>query len=134
MPLILFGKGVQNDAHCNCIVPPWRHACDRNGKDNNNSHFWKQNMKVGRLKHGNKRRSKKCYVLIKKRHMKGEKHLALMDFAEYLRKWDILGNSKSVMEDFYKIDFMKIIAKNWMRCTIFWKICYNHGENIWDKP
>ena len=28
----------------------------------------------------------KNVVLIKKRHMKGEKHLALMDFAEYLRK------------------------------------------------
>ena len=46
MPLLLFGKGVQNDAHCNCIVPPWRHACDRNGKNNNNFHFWKQNINL----------------------------------------------------------------------------------------
>ena len=81
-----------------------------------------------------KEEAKNVMFLIKKRHMKGEKHLAPMDFAEYLSKWDILENSKSVMDDFYKIDFMKVIAKNWMRCTIFWKICYSHGQNIWDKP
>ena len=45
-------------------------------------------------KHKNKRKGKKCYVLIKKRHMKGEKQIAPMDFAEYLRKSDFSENSK----------------------------------------
>ena len=34
--------------------------------------------------HRNKRRSEKCYVLIKKRRIKGEKRIAPMDFAEHL--------------------------------------------------
>ena len=46
------------------------------------------------MKHGNKRRSEIGYVLIKKRHIKGEKHIAPMDFAEYLRKSDISENRK----------------------------------------
>ena len=33
-------------------------------------------------------------VLIRKRHIKGGKHIAPMDFAEYLRKSDVSENSK----------------------------------------
>ena len=32
--------------------------------------------------------------MIRKRHIKGEKHIALKDFAEYLRKSDVSENSK----------------------------------------
>ena len=50
---------------------------------------------VGRLKHSNKRRIKKCYVLIKKRQFKGEKYFTLMDFAEHPRKSNVSENSKA---------------------------------------
>ena len=33
-------------------------------------------------------------LLIRKRHIKGGKHIAPMDFAEYLRKSDVSENSK----------------------------------------
>ena len=39
----------------------------------------------------------KCVVRsieIKKKNIKGEKHIAQMDVAEYLRKWDVPENSK----------------------------------------
>ena len=36
----------------------------------------------------------KNVVLIRKRHVKGGKHIAPMDFAEYLRKSDVSENSK----------------------------------------
>ena len=35
-----------------------------------------------------------CYVLIKKRHVKGEKYIIPMDTAEHYRKTDISENSK----------------------------------------
>ena len=45
-------------------------------------------------KHRNKKTSKKCYdFILKKRHIKGEKHKAEMDFAKYLRKSDVSENS-----------------------------------------
>ena len=47
------------------------------------------------------KRSKKCYVLIRKRYIKGEKHIAPMDFAEYLRKSDVSETAKFIMADFY---------------------------------
>ena len=45
--------------------------------------------------HKNKKRSEKilCFDL-NKRHIKGEKHIIQMDFAEYLRILDISENSK----------------------------------------
>ena len=49
-----------------------------------------------------KRRSKKCHVLIKKRHIKGRKHVAPMNLAEYLNKLDILENSKVYYERFLR--------------------------------
>ena len=49
---------------------------------------------VGRLKHRNKRIRENCYALIKKRYIKGEKHIVEMDFAEYFKKSDFSGNSK----------------------------------------
>ena len=53
------------------------------GKDNSNT-----------LKHRNKRIRENCYALIKKRYIKGEKHIVEMDFAEYFKKSDFSGNSK----------------------------------------
>ena len=42
-----------------------------------------------------KKRGEKCYVLVfKKRHMKEEKDIASMDFAEYLGKSGVSENSK----------------------------------------
>ena len=50
---------------------------------------------VDHSKHRNKKRIKKCHVLIfEKRHMKEEKDIASMDFAEYLRKSDVSENIK----------------------------------------
>ena len=48
--------------------------------------------------------------LIKKRHIKGEKHIAPMDFAEHLRKSDVSENKKVFMVDFHGIDFIKGIV------------------------
>ena len=49
---------------------------------------------VGRSKHSNKRGSKKCYVLMEKRHIIDKKHIAPIDFVDYLRKSDVLENSE----------------------------------------
>ena len=46
------------------------------------------------MKYSNKRRSKKCYLFIKKRHIKGEKSITPMDFAEHLTKSDVSENNK----------------------------------------
>ena len=46
------------------------------------SKITKSKKQVGRLKYRNKRRSKKYYVSIRRRHIKGGKHIAPMDFAE----------------------------------------------------
>ena len=49
--------------------------------------------------------------MIKKRHIKGEKHIAPMDFAEHLRKSEVSENSKVYyMVDFYEMDFMEGIG------------------------
>ena len=45
-----------------------------------------------------------------KRHIKGEKHIAPMDFAEHLRKSDVSENSTVYMVDIYGMDFMKGIV------------------------
>lgn len=45
-------------------------------------------------------------VLIKKRHMNGEKHIVSMDFGEYLRK-AFQRTAKFMLADYYEIDFMK---------------------------
>ena len=56
-------------------------------------------------KHRNKKTSEKFYDLIlKKRHMKGEKHIAQMDFAKYLRKSDVSENSKVYYGRFLRIE------------------------------
>ena len=39
--------------------------------------------------------------------MKGEKHIASIDFTEYLRTTNVSENIKVIMGDFYKMDFMK---------------------------
>ena len=49
--------------------------------------IFESKKQVGCLKNRKKRRSEKCYVLIKKRHLKGEKHIAPMDV-------DVSENSK----------------------------------------
>ena len=41
--------------------------------------------------------------------MKGEKHVAQMDFAEYLGKSDVTQN-KFIIVDFYEMDFMKSVV------------------------
>ena len=45
-------------------------------------------------------------VLIKKRHMNGEKHIVSMDFGEYLRI-AFQRTAKFILADYYEIDFMK---------------------------
>ena len=41
-----------------------------------------------------KEEAKNVMILVKKRHIKGEKHIAPMDFGEYPRKSDVSENSK----------------------------------------
>ena len=41
-----------------------------------------------------KEEAKSILCFDQKRHIKGEKHITPMDFAEYLRKSDVSGNSK----------------------------------------
>ena len=50
-------------------------------------------------------------MIKKKRHIKCEKHITPMDFAEHLRKLDVRENSKVYyMVDFYEMDIMKGIG------------------------
>ena len=49
---------------------------------------------MGPSKYGHKRRSIRCYVLIRRRHIKDGKLIAPMDFAEYLRNSDGKPNSE----------------------------------------
>ena len=56
------------------------------------------------MKYSNKRRSKKCYVLIKKRHIKGKKYITPMDFAEHLTKLDVSENNKEYYGLFQRND------------------------------
>ena len=48
--------------------------------------------------------------MIRKRHIKGGKHTAPMNFAEYLRKSDVSENSKVYFGRFYEMDFMKDVV------------------------
>ena len=50
------------------------------------------------------------HVLIRIRHIKGGKHIALMDFAEYLENQTFQRIKKFIMTDFYGRDFMEGIA------------------------
>ena len=59
---------------------------------------------VSRSKHRNKKRSGKCYVLIKK-DISNKKHFAQMDFAEYLRKSEVQRKAKFIMAGFYEMKF-----------------------------
>ena len=70
------------------------------------------------------RECKKCYVSIKKRHIKGEKHIASKDFAEYLRNSDVSENGKFIMTDFCETDFMKFCYISKMRWYIRWDVQY----------
>ena len=56
--------------------------------------IFENKKQVDRLKHSNKRRSKKCYVLIKKYSSKIKKHIIPMDFEERLEKSDVSENKK----------------------------------------
>ena len=56
--------------------------------------IFEKKKQIVRSKHNNKRRSKKCYVMILKRLIKGEKYITPMDSAERLRKSDLSENSK----------------------------------------
>ena len=53
--------------------------------------FWKQEISS---KQSNKGRSKKCYVLIKKMHIKVKTFIIPMNFVEHLRKSNVSENSK----------------------------------------
>ena len=48
--------------------------------------------------------------MIRIRHIKGGKHIALMDFAEYLENQISQRIKKFIMTDFYGRDFMEGIA------------------------
>ena len=72
--------------------------------------IFENKKEVGSSKNNNKRKSKKCYVLIKKRHIKSEKYVTPVDFAEHLRKSDLSENSKFITIDSYEIDSMKVIV------------------------
>ena len=46
----------------------------------------------------------------KKKHIKSEKYVTPVDFAEHLRKSDLSENSKFITIDSYEIDSMKVIV------------------------
>ena len=70
----------------------------------------------GYSKQKNKRRRKKCYVLVKKRHVKGEKNDAPVDFENILENQTVQGVvGKLIMSDFYEMDFMKCIQSNLLK-------------------
>ena len=48
--------------------------------------------------------------MIRKRHIKGVKHIAPMDFAEILENQTFQKIAKFIMADFYKMNFMKGIV------------------------
>ena len=60
---------------------------------------------VGRLKHRNKKEAKNVMIRVGKRNIKGEKHIAQMDFAEYLRISDVSENSKAYYSRFLRYGF-----------------------------
>ena len=53
-------------------------------------------------KYSKKRRSKKCYVFINSRHVKSEKYITPMNFAEHFRKSDVSENSKVCYDRFLR--------------------------------
>ena len=69
----------------------------------------------GYSKQKNKRRRKKCYVLVKKRHVKGEKNDAPVDFENILENQTVQRVGKFIMSDFYEMDFMKCIQSNLLK-------------------
>ena len=80
--------------------------------------MWKQKISWS-LKYINKRRSEKCYALIRKRYIKGGKHIASMDFGEYLRKSDVSENSNFIM------------VERFLRNGLHERHCYI-GKSEWD--
>ena len=82
--------------------------------------------------------------LIKKRHIKSEKYVTPMEFAEHLRKSDLLENSKFITIDSYEMDFMKVIVilvkvdkmYNILRSAGMLLVCYwsrDEDEIGWSK-
>ena len=59
--------------------------------------------------------------------MYSRNHIVPLDFAEYHRKWDFSDNTKTVVADFYEMDFIKgiflLLNVDKMYNWIFWKVC-----------
>ena len=77
--------------------------------------IFESKKQVGYSKQKNKRRRKKCYVLVKKRHVKGEKNDAPVDFENILENQTVQRVGKFIMSDFYEMDFMKCIQSNLLK-------------------
>ena len=67
--------------------------------------IFESKKQVGRLKHINKKEAKNVMIRFAKKNIKGEKHIAQMDFAEYLRKSDVSGNRKAYYSRFLRYGF-----------------------------
>ena len=52
-----------------------------------------------------KRESKSVMIIFLKKHIKGEKHISQMNFAEYLRKSNVSGNNKVYYDRFLRNGF-----------------------------
>ena len=95
------------------------------------------------MKGRNKKRREKCYVLIfKKRHMKKEKDIAPMDFAEYLRKSEVSERRKVYWNERYcyisksrwdvqylekSVSYWLLVERwgwNWMIKSFWWSLYY----------
>ena len=95
------------------------------------------------MKHRSKKRREKCYILIfKKRHMKEEKDIAPMDFAEYLRKSEVSGHRKVYWNERYcyisqrrwdvqylekSVSHWLLVERwewNWMIKLFYWSLYY----------
>ena len=74
-------------------------TCDRSSQYNSN--FYESERQVGRSKYKKKKKQKmSCFD--QKRHIKGRKHVAPMNLAEYLNKLDLSENSKVYYERFLR--------------------------------
>ena len=104
-------------------------TCDRNVKGNNNSYIWKQKIKLVVEVQKKKEEAKNVVVWLKQRHMKGEKHIVQINFAEYLRKWDVFRERQSFYGRFLKngLHEMYYISKS------RWEVQYLEKSGYWSR-
>lgn len=76
-----------------------------------------------------KEEAKNVVFWLKQRHMKGEKHIVQINFAEYLRKWDVFREHQSFYGRFLKngLHEMYYISKS------RWEVQYLEKSGYWSR-